>query len=119
MPPRRSVILRLCALCLVISLLWVLYVDFIAIQSSMVGCLFLNVRDPLLSDDLVDFPLMDQLNSNRTLIRRNPEEFLCAIGLSRTFVDPDVRPTFLGLDKNDMGLLDFVKYADPFKVKVG
>ncbi|GJW03013.1 hypothetical protein Tco_1561869 [Tanacetum coccineum] len=47
-------------------------------------------RDPLPFDDLVDFPLMDQLNLNRTLIRRNLKEFLCAIGLSRTFVDPDI-----------------------------
>ncbi|GKA20474.1 hypothetical protein Tco_0700463 [Tanacetum coccineum] len=69
-------------------------------------------RDLLPSDDLVDFPLMEGLNLNRNLIRRYPKEFLCIIGLSRSFVELDVRPTLLGPDKN-------VKSADPFKVKVG
>nr|GEY13515.1 transposase (putative), gypsy type [Tanacetum cinerariifolium] len=54
-----------------------------------------------------------ELNLNRTLIRRYPKEFLSIVGLSRSFVDLDVRPTFL-----DMGLLDFVKSIDLFKVKV-
>ncbi|GJS34367.1 retrotransposable element Tf2 [Tanacetum coccineum] len=39
--------------------------------------------------------------------------------LSRSFVNDDVRPTFLRNDDEEMGLLDFVKSADPFKVKVG
>ncbi|GKB62271.1 hypothetical protein Tco_0918457 [Tanacetum coccineum] len=36
-------------------------------------------------------------------------------GLSRSFVEMDVCPTLL----HEMGLLDFVKTADPFKVKTG
>nr|GFA05192.1 transposase (putative), gypsy type [Tanacetum cinerariifolium] len=62
---------------------------------------------------------MEKLNGNRTLIRRYPEAFLCLVGLSHSFVDVDSRPTLLGPDDDDMGLLDFVKSADPFKVKVG
>ncbi|GJV23584.1 hypothetical protein Tco_1376279 [Tanacetum coccineum] len=69
-------------------------------------------RDPLPSDDLVDLPLLDKLNDNRTCIRKYPETFLCLVGLRRSFVDIDPRPTLL-----DMGLLDFVKSTDPFKVK--
>ncbi|GJT58321.1 hypothetical protein Tco_0993375 [Tanacetum coccineum] len=59
-----------------------------------------------------------KLNENRTLIRKYPKVFLSIICLSRTFVDTDIRPTLIGRDKNDMGLLDFVKSADLFKVKV-
>nr|GEU84920.1 putative transposase (putative), gypsy type [Tanacetum cinerariifolium] len=73
--------------------------------------------DPLPSDDLVDFPLLDKLNDNHALIKRYLGTFLCLVGLSRSFVDMDARPTLLGRDKNDMGLLDFVKSAYPFKVK--
>nr|GEY49361.1 probable glycosyltransferase At3g07620 [Tanacetum cinerariifolium] len=72
-------------------------------------------RDPLPSDDVVDLPLVDELNENRTLIRTYPEVFLSIIGLSRTFVDTDIRHTLIGCDKN--GLIDFVKSADVFKVK--
>nr|GFA49296.1 hypothetical protein [Tanacetum cinerariifolium] len=38
--------------------------------------------------------------------------------LDGSFVDTDVCPTLLGPDKNDIGLLDFVKSVDSFKVKV-
>ncbi|GJZ23100.1 hypothetical protein Tco_0560559 [Tanacetum coccineum] len=77
-------------------------------------------RDSLPSNNIVDFPLMDKLNENRTL-KRHPEEFLCIVGLIRSFVDTGIRPTLLDPDKNDgyMGLLDFMKSTDPFKVKVG
>ncbi|GJX38767.1 hypothetical protein Tco_0252070 [Tanacetum coccineum] len=76
-------------------------------------------KDPLPSDDLVDLPLLDKLNDNRTLIRKYPETFLCLVGLSRSFVDMDVRPTLLGCDKSSgyIGLLDFMKSVDSFKVK--
>ncbi|GKD51566.1 ABC transporter C family member 8-like protein, partial [Tanacetum coccineum] len=60
-----------------------------------------------------------RLNENRTLIRKYPEIFLSIVGLSRSFIDDDVRPTFLGRDKKEMSLLDFVKSVDPFKVKTG
>ncbi|GJR70397.1 hypothetical protein Tco_0016462 [Tanacetum coccineum] len=56
-------------------------------------------KDPLPPDNLVDFELLEKLNNNRTVIRRYPETFLCLVGLSH------------------MGLLDFVKSADPFKVR--
>ncbi|GJZ77722.1 hypothetical protein Tco_0642394 [Tanacetum coccineum] len=57
-------------------------------------------RDPLPSDDLVDLPLLDKLNDNRTCIRKYPETFLCLVGLRHSFVDMDARPTLLGRDKN-------------------
>ncbi|GJS46463.1 hypothetical protein Tco_0596584 [Tanacetum coccineum] len=50
------------------------------------------LKDPLPIDDAVDLICMELLNDNRIVIRNNDEE---------------------------MGLLDFVKSADPFKVKVG
>ncbi|GKD91902.1 hypothetical protein Tco_1371739, partial [Tanacetum coccineum] len=56
------------------------------------------LKDPLPIDDDVDLICMELLNDNRIVIRKYPEAFLCVI---------------------EMGLLDFVKSADPFKVKVG
>ncbi|GKD99631.1 hypothetical protein Tco_1387615, partial [Tanacetum coccineum] len=76
------------------------------------------VKDPLPVDEPVDLPCVELLNDNRTLIRKYPEIFLCPVGLSRSFVETDVRPTLLRDDDEEMGLLDFVKSADPFKVKV-
>ncbi|GKE76264.1 hypothetical protein Tco_1542384, partial [Tanacetum coccineum] len=77
------------------------------------------VKDPLPMDEAVDLPCTELLNENRTLIRKYPETFLCLVGLSRSFVEMDVRPTLLHGDNEEMGLLDFVKIADPFKVKTG
>ncbi|GJX78140.1 hypothetical protein Tco_0324951, partial [Tanacetum coccineum] len=76
-------------------------------------------RDPLPSNNLVDFVLLEKLDNNRNIIRRYPETFLCLVGLSRSFDDPIVHPALLNSDESDMGLLDFVKSADPFKVKTG
>nr|GEZ15529.1 putative transposase (putative), gypsy type [Tanacetum cinerariifolium] len=76
-------------------------------------------RDPLPSDNLVDFEQLEKLDNNRTVIRRYPETFLCLVGLSRSFDDPLVRATLLKSDESDMGLLDFVKSVDWFKVKTG
>ncbi|GJS73318.1 hypothetical protein Tco_0706159 [Tanacetum coccineum] len=76
-----------------------------------------NIEDPLPSDDVVDLPLLEWLNENRTLIRKYSKIFLSIIGLSRSFIDNEIRPTFFGRDKKEMGLLDFVKSFDPFKVK--
>nr|GEW24306.1 hypothetical protein [Tanacetum cinerariifolium] len=74
-------------------------------------------RNPLASDNLVDFPLREKLNLNRPLIRRYLEEFLCIVGLNRSFVVVDACPTLLGPDKNGgcwfPRLLNFVKSADP------
>ncbi|GJY81650.1 gypsy type transposase [Tanacetum coccineum] len=77
------------------------------------------VKDPLPVDEAVDLPCVELLNENRTLIRKYPETFLCFVGLSRSFTEIDVRPTLLHDNDEEMGLLDFVKSVDPFKVKVG
>ncbi|GJT05823.1 hypothetical protein Tco_0840285 [Tanacetum coccineum] len=76
-------------------------------------------RDPLPFDDVVDIKLIDQLNEGRDVIRKYLEVFLSVVGLSRSFVWEDVRPTFLRPDNSEIGLLDFVKSTGPFKVKVG
>ncbi|GJX63108.1 hypothetical protein Tco_0296008 [Tanacetum coccineum] len=69
-----------------------------------------------LYDDVVDLDLLDKLDNNRTLIRKYPKTFLYLAGLSRSFDDPVACPTLLNRDKSDMGLLDFVKSVNPFKV---
>ncbi|GJX49770.1 hypothetical protein Tco_0276615 [Tanacetum coccineum] len=74
-------------------------------------------KDPLPSDNIVDFELLEKLDNNITLIRKYPETFLCLVGLSSSFSDPTARPTLLCRDKSDMGLLDFVKSSDPSKIK--
>ncbi|GJU44695.1 hypothetical protein Tco_1201961, partial [Tanacetum coccineum] len=76
-------------------------------------------RDPLPTDDVVDLPLVELLDENCTLIRKYPELFLSVVGLIHSFVDTDIRPNFLHCDDEEIGLLDFVKSADPFKVKTG
>ncbi|GJT94018.1 hypothetical protein Tco_1082863 [Tanacetum coccineum] len=53
------------------------------------------VKDPLPVDEAVDLPCVELLNENHTLIRKYPETFLCLVGLSRSFIDTDVRPTLL------------------------
>nr|GEX15732.1 hypothetical protein [Tanacetum cinerariifolium] len=77
------------------------------------------VKDPLPVDEDVDLPCVELFNENHTLSRKYPETFLCLVGLSRSFIETDVRPTLLYDNDEEMGLLDFVKFADPFKVKVG
>ncbi|GJS68365.1 reverse transcriptase [Tanacetum coccineum] len=77
------------------------------------------VKDPLPVDEAVDLPCVELLNENRTLIRKYLETFFCFVGLSRSFTETDVRPTLLHDNDEEMGLLDFVKSVDPFKVKVG
>ncbi|GKA54670.1 hypothetical protein Tco_0753619 [Tanacetum coccineum] len=77
------------------------------------------VKDPLPVDEAVDLPCMELLNENLTLIRKYPETFLCLVGLRRSFIETDFHPTLLYDNDEEMGLLDFVKSADPFKVKVG
>ncbi|GJZ75124.1 hypothetical protein Tco_0639589 [Tanacetum coccineum] len=77
------------------------------------------LKDPLPSDDRVNAELLALLGHHRTVIRRYPETFLCLVGLSRSFDDVLVRPSLLKDDESDMGLLDFGKSSDPFKVKTG
>ncbi|GJS28779.1 hypothetical protein Tco_0489399 [Tanacetum coccineum] len=62
------------------------------------------VKDPLPLDEAVDLPWVELLNDNRTLIRKYPETFLCLVGLSRSFIKTDVRPTLLY--DNDEGRLE-------------
>nr|GEU38568.1 hypothetical protein [Tanacetum cinerariifolium] len=72
---------------------------------------------PLPFDHRVNVELLGLLDHHRTIIRRYPETLLCLIGLSHSFDDVHVRSTLLKYDDSDMGLLDFVKSADPFRVK--
>ncbi|GJZ82607.1 hypothetical protein Tco_0647780 [Tanacetum coccineum] len=88
-------------------------VSHFEIMCRDLGCI------PTVVDEAVDLPCVELLNENRTLIRKYLETFLCFVGLSRSFTDIDVRPTLLRDNDEEMGLLDFVKSADPFKVKVG
>ncbi|GKA72925.1 hypothetical protein Tco_0779141 [Tanacetum coccineum] len=53
-------------------------------------------RDLLPFDDVVDLNLIDRLNEGRAAIRKYLEIFLSVVGLSRSFVEEDVRPTFIG-----------------------
>ncbi|GJX82357.1 hypothetical protein Tco_0331838 [Tanacetum coccineum] len=76
-------------------------------------------KDPLPVDGVEDLICMELLNDNRTVIRKYPKAFLCVVGLSRTFTETNIRPTFLYSNDEEIGLLDFVKSANPFKVKVG
>ncbi|GJV49470.1 hypothetical protein Tco_1439682 [Tanacetum coccineum] len=55
-------------------------------------------RDHLPSDDAIDVPLTELLDENCTFIRKYPELFLSVIGLNRSFVDTDIRSTFLYRD---------------------
>ncbi|GKF10673.1 hypothetical protein Tco_0048599, partial [Tanacetum coccineum] len=73
-------------------------------------------KDPLLSRDVVDLNLVEWLNEGRVALRKYLMVFLYVIGLSRSFVDDNVRPTLKDLT---MGLLDFVKSSNSFKVKIG
>ncbi|GJV13186.1 gypsy type transposase [Tanacetum coccineum] len=75
------------------------------------------VKDPVPSDDLVTIELLNLLDHHCTIIRRYPGMFLCLVGLSRSFNDLYMRPTLLTDNESDMGLLDYVKTADSFKVK--
>nr|GEY77529.1 hypothetical protein [Tanacetum cinerariifolium] len=84
-------------------------------QLSILGA----AKDPIPFGNHVNTELLNFLDHHRTVIRRYPEVFLCLIGLSRSFDDPQVYPTLLKDDRSDMGLLDFVKSADPFKVNTG
>ncbi|GKB59143.1 hypothetical protein Tco_0915329 [Tanacetum coccineum] len=84
-------------------------------QLSVIGA----AKDPLPVDEAVNLPCVELLNEKRTLIRKYLETFLCLVGLSRSFVETDIRPTLLRDDDEEMGLLDFVRAMDPFKVKVG
>ncbi|GJU19798.1 reverse transcriptase domain-containing protein [Tanacetum coccineum] len=53
-------------------------------------------RDLLPFDDVVDLNLIDRLNEGRAAIRKYLEIFLSVVGFSRSFVEEDVRPTFIG-----------------------
>ncbi|GJU65957.1 hypothetical protein Tco_1252216 [Tanacetum coccineum] len=75
------------------------------------------IKDPLPVKDAVDLLCVKLLNVNRIVIRKYPETFLFLVGLSRSFTHNNVRPTLLRDDEKEMGLFDFVKSADPFKVK--
>ncbi|GJV17591.1 hypothetical protein Tco_1362914 [Tanacetum coccineum] len=58
------------------------------------------------------------LESHKAPFRRYPECFLCLVGLSPYYpFDENSYPAFERPDGTDMGLLDFIKTADPRKVR--
>ncbi|GJR01394.1 hypothetical protein Tco_0524378 [Tanacetum coccineum] len=58
------------------------------------------------------------LESHKAPFRRYPECFLCLVGLSPYYpFDENSYPAFEHPDRTDMGLLDFIKTADPRKVR--
>ncbi|GKA32200.1 hypothetical protein Tco_0718567 [Tanacetum coccineum] len=58
------------------------------------------------------------LESHKAPFRRYPECFLCLVGLSPYYpFDDNSYPAFVRPDEMDMGLLDFIKTADPRKVQ--
>ncbi|GKA95092.1 hypothetical protein Tco_0817130, partial [Tanacetum coccineum] len=58
------------------------------------------------------------LKSHKAPFRRYPECFLCLVGLSPYYpFDDNSYPAFERPDGTDMGLLDFIKTADPRKVR--
>ncbi|GKA34703.1 hypothetical protein Tco_0721132, partial [Tanacetum coccineum] len=77
----------------------------------------LVTRDPLPSDNRMNFDLLGLLDHHRNVIRRYTKTFLRLVGFSRSFDYLHVRPTLLKSDESDMGLLDFVISADQFKIK--
>ncbi|GJW71242.1 hypothetical protein Tco_0128159 [Tanacetum coccineum] len=74
-------------------------------------------KDPLPSDDIVDFELLEKLDNNCTMITKYPETLMCLVGFILSFSDPTARPTLICRDKSDTGLLDFVKSSDSSKIK--
>ncbi|GJZ93208.1 hypothetical protein Tco_0665273 [Tanacetum coccineum] len=76
-------------------------------------------KDPLSVDEDVDLPCVELLNENCTIIRKYLETFLCFVDLSHSFTEIDVHPILLHNNDEEMGLLEFVNSADPFKVKIG
>ncbi|GKE12369.1 hypothetical protein Tco_1415920, partial [Tanacetum coccineum] len=58
------------------------------------------------------------LSTNKAPFRRYPECFLALVGLSIYYpFDENTYPAFEGPDKKDMGLLDYIRTADPRKVQ--
>ncbi|GKC42425.1 hypothetical protein Tco_1060147 [Tanacetum coccineum] len=58
------------------------------------------------------------LENNKAHFRRYSECFLCLVGLNPYYpFDENTYPTFERPDGTDMGLLDFIKTADPRKVQ--
>ncbi|GJV32423.1 B3 domain-containing protein, partial [Tanacetum coccineum] len=58
------------------------------------------------------------LSSNKAPFRRYPECFLALVGLSPYYpFGENTYPAFEGPDRTDMGLLDYIRTADPRKVQ--
>ncbi|GJZ65917.1 hypothetical protein Tco_0622613 [Tanacetum coccineum] len=58
------------------------------------------------------------LENNKAPFRRYPEYFLCLVGLSPYYTfNENIYPVFERPDGTEMGLLDFIKTADPRKVR--
>nr|GEW51528.1 SUMO-conjugating enzyme SCE1-like [Tanacetum cinerariifolium] len=72
------------------------------------------VKDPLPLDDVVDFPCVELLNENHALIRKVG----IYLDVGQGFVLLSHGLMCVVLFVAEMGLLDFVKSVDPFKVKI-
>ncbi|GKC63431.1 hypothetical protein Tco_1096029 [Tanacetum coccineum] len=54
------------------------------------------------------------------LFHKNPEPFLCLVGMSRHYtLDKNTYPEFLHDNDEEMDLLSFIRIADPTKVRIG
>nr|GEX71270.1 hypothetical protein [Tanacetum cinerariifolium] len=63
------------------------------------------VKDSLSMDEAIDLPCVELLNENRTLIRKYPKNLLCIMGLSRSFIDTDVKVGERALAENEVPLI--------------
>ncbi|GJU90800.1 hypothetical protein Tco_1303223 [Tanacetum coccineum] len=67
---------------------------------------------------ITQFPEGKVLSSNKAPFRRYPECFLALVGLSPYYpFGENTYPAFERPDKTDMGLLDYIRTADPRKVQ--
>ncbi|GJR86095.1 hypothetical protein Tco_0210106 [Tanacetum coccineum] len=80
-----------------------------------------NLNNRFFWIDASVYPLSIPWFNGTFVVKDSPpvDEAVFALRLSRSLTRPGVRPTFLYNNDEEMGLLDFVNSADPFKVKVG
>ncbi|GKA54951.1 hypothetical protein Tco_0753900 [Tanacetum coccineum] len=75
-------------------------------------------EDPAPHLTVVRTSLIQVLSSNKAPFRRYPECFLALVGLSPYYpFGENTYPAFEGPDRTDMGLLDYIRTADPRKVQ--
>ncbi|GJU51959.1 hypothetical protein Tco_1221514 [Tanacetum coccineum] len=75
-------------------------------------------KDPALHLTARQEQAVQVLSSNKAPFRRYPECFLVLVGLSPYYpFDENTYPAFKRPDKTDIGLLDYIRTADPRKVQ--